>query len=95
MWITVEKTLKSGDYLLGISKLKIKGSLVSNVFPHRSTQVINTSKSKIIGFTSKNFCNYKVVILLTHFLTLVTTTNFKYKYHSLNELFTPQIEVAL
>ena len=95
MWITVEKTLKTGDYLLGISKLKIKGSLVSNVFPHRSTQVFNTSKSKIIGFTSKNFCNYKVVILLTHFLTSVTTTNFKYKYHSLNELFTPQIEVAL
>ena len=91
----MEKTLKSGDYLLGISKLKIKGFLISNVFPHCSTQVFNTLKSKIIGLSSKNFCNYKVVILLTHFLTSVTTTNFKYKYLSLNELFTPQIEVAL
>ena len=95
MWITVEKTPKTGDYFLGISNLKMNSSLVITLFPHRSAQAFKFINSKTARFTSKKFCNYKKVILVSHFFTTVTTTNFKYKYFFLNEPYIRQIEAAL
>ena len=79
MWITVEKTLVSGDSSLGISKLEIKGYLKFSTFPQSPTQAFKFVNLINLGATWKNLCNYRTVISLTHFFTVVTTTNFKYK----------------
>lgn len=79
MWITVEKQRIFGDIALGISKPFLKGSRFSLSFPQRSPQMfINASSLKKL-LVRKVICNYKSVILLTHLLTAVITTNFKYK----------------
>ena len=79
MWITVEKALVSGDSSLGISKLEIKGYLKFSTFPQSPTQAFKFVNLINLGATWKKLCNYRTVISLTHFFTLVTTTNFKYK----------------
>ena len=79
MWITVEKALVSGDSSLGIFKPEIKGYLKFSTFPQSPTQAFKFVNLINLGATWKNLCNYRTVISLTHFFTVVTTTNFKYK----------------
>ena len=79
MWITVENTLIFGDILLGISKLKVQGFSLNLPFPHLSPQVFINSLSQIKVLVRKVTCNYRKVISLTHLLTPVITTNYKYK----------------
>ena len=80
MWITVENTRKCGDIELGISKLKVKGSGVFGSYPHLSPQVFTKIVNMVSSLVRKVTCNYKKVIQVTHLLTPVITTNFKYKF---------------
>jgi len=79
MWITVEKTLVSGDSSLGISKPEIKGYLKFSTFPQSPAQAIISINQENKALTWLKSCNYKKVILFTHISTAVITTNFKYK----------------
>ena len=79
MWITVEKKRVFGDILLGISKPEIKSSLKFSTFPQTPAQAIISINKENKPLTWLKSCNYKLVISLTHFFTVVTTTNFKYK----------------
>ena len=79
MWITVEKKRVFGDTPLGISKPEIKGSLKFSTFPQTPAQAIISINQENKPLTWLKSCNYKLVISLTHFFTVVTTTNFKYK----------------
>ena len=79
MWITVEKALVSGESSLGIFKPEIKGYLKFSTFPQSPTQAFKFVNLINLGATWKYLCNYRTVISLTHFFTVVTTTNFKYK----------------
>ena len=79
MWITVENKRVSGDFALGISKVKVKSSSGFLGFPQLTPQLFTGIKVKNSYLVRKVICNYKEVILLTHLLTTVITTNFKYK----------------
>ena len=79
MWITVEKKRVFGDILLGISKPEIKSSLKFSTFPQTPAQAIISINKENKPLTWLKSCNYKLVISLTHFFTVVTTTNFKYR----------------
>ena len=80
MWITVENKRDFGDIELGISKLKVKGSGVFSSYPHLSPQVFTKIVNMVSSLVRKVTCNYKKVIQVTHLLTPVITTNFKYKF---------------
>ena len=79
MWITVEKMRKTGDFLLGISQLKVKGFPSSATFPQFSPQPFFAGSFNFSFLVRKVFCNYIKVIPVTHLLTRVITTNYKYK----------------
>ena len=79
MWITVENERVSGDFALGISKVKVKSSSGFLGFPQLTPQLFTGIKVKNSYLVRKVICNYKEVVLLTHLLTAVITTNFKYK----------------
>ena len=79
MWITVEKKRVFGDIPLGISKPEIKSSLKFSTFPQTPAQALISISQENKSLTWLKLCNYKTVISLTHFFTVVTTTNFKYK----------------
>lgn len=79
MWITVENKRVSGDFALGISKAKVKSSSDSLGFPQLAPQLFTGIKVNNSYLVRKVICNYKKVILFTHLLTAVITTNFKYK----------------
>ena len=82
LWITVENTRNSGDVYLGISKAKVKSFKVNLGFPHLSPQLFKVEELKKSALVWEVICNYKKVTLLTHLLTAVITTNFKYKTFS-------------
>lgn len=79
MWITVENKRISGDFALGISKVKIKSSVFAFTFPQLTPQVFTAVFNPKFSLVRKVICNYNQVISLTHLLTAVITTNFKYK----------------
>jgi hypothetical protein len=76
MWITVENKRVSGDFLLGISQLLLKGFIFTALFPQLSPQIIISCFHKFSYLIREKICNYKMVILLTHILTAVITTNY-------------------
>lgn len=76
MWITVENKRVSGDFLLGISQLLLKGFIFAALFPQLSPQLIINRFHKFSYLIREKICNYKMVILLTHILTTVITTNY-------------------
>jgi len=82
VWITVENKRNSGENRLGISQGKVKGLEVLLLYPQLSPQQYFSKKTKKPLSMWEEICNYKKVILLTHILTTVITTNFKYKTFS-------------
>jgi hypothetical protein len=82
MWITVENERVFGDFQLGISQALVKGFQVSGTFPHLSPQLFTNTFTKKAALVWEEICNYKKVIRVTHLLTAVITTNFKYKTFS-------------
>ncbi len=76
MWITVENKRISGDYGLGISKLLLKGFLLTVTFPQLSPQLFMATLKRNLPSKWEEFCNYKKVISLTHISTAVITTNY-------------------
>jgi hypothetical protein len=84
MWITVENKRISGDYGLGISKLLLKGFVFSSISPQLSPQLFITLLKRNALSKWEEFCNYKKVILLTHILTAVITTNYLNKTFLIN-----------
>jgi hypothetical protein len=87
MWITVEKTLNSGDITLGISKSLMEGFSARNSYPQLTPQVFTAFINKKVFAVRELICNYKTVISLTHLLTAVITTNF------INKSFFPKVPV--
>ena len=82
MWITVDNKRKTVGLTLGISQLLLKGLNFVHVCPQLSPQRCLSRKTKNLLLIWEEICNYKKVILLTHILTAVITTNFKYKTFS-------------
>ena len=82
MWITVENKRKSGDSQLGISQGLVKSFVLTLTFPQSSPQVFIKEFIKTFALKREVICNYKKVIMKTHILTAVITTNFKYKTFS-------------
>ena len=82
VWITVENKRNSGENRLGISQGKVKGLKVLLRYPQLSPQQYLSQKTNNLILMWEEICNYKKVILLTHILTAVITTNFKYKTFS-------------
>ena len=82
VWITVENKRVFGDIGLGISKALVKGFKVYGAFPHLSPQLFKVTFGGKSHLVWEVICNYKKVTSLTHLLTAVITTNFKYKTFS-------------
>jgi len=82
VWITVENKRVFGDIGLGISKALVKGFKVNGAFPHLSPQLFKVTFGGKSHLVWEVICNYKKVTSLTHLLTAVITTNFKYKTFS-------------